>query len=76
MDCRSSFVYFAPVLLQYSQDGGQQWDYVLPPCYPTTGGSSSCAVGGDYDEGSIYHMGKYQLWNLVTIPIPEKAFGR
>ncbi|XP_071817155.1 reelin-like isoform X2 [Apostichopus japonicus] len=75
MDCRSSFVYFAPVLLQYSQDGGQQWDYVLPPCYPTTGGSSSCAVGGDYDEGSIYHMGKYQLWNLVTIPIPEKAFG-
>ncbi|KAJ8046874.1 Reelin [Holothuria leucospilota] len=73
--CRSSFAYFAPVLLQFSQDGGQQWDYVLPPCYPSSGGSSSCIGGSDYQEGSIYHMGKYLLWSQVTVPIPDNAIG-
>lgn len=74
--CRSSFAYFAPVLLQYSQDGGQEWDHLLPPCFPMAGGSSACDVGADYHEGSIYHMGRYMLWELVTIPIPDRALGR
>ncbi|XP_077982491.1 reelin-like [Glandiceps talaboti] len=75
--CGQDFTNHAPVFLQYSVDAGMTWNLMIKPCHPFIKGSGYCeGLTDEYKDGSIYHMGAYNKWRLVVIPVDDKLVGR
>ncbi|XP_070558262.1 reelin-like isoform X2 [Ptychodera flava] len=75
--CGLEFQTDSPVLLQYSVDAGMTWDLMIKPCHPFIKQEGFCeGLTSDYQDGSIYHMGAYNEWRLVVIPVEKKLTSR
>jgi len=80
------------VKLQFSQDGGYSWDYFRHACYQSgrfiplddtiahtaDDVSSHLCTGSarELREGSRYHVGDFDQWNTIIIPVSEALVGK